>query len=60
MVKNSPDGSGGARDAGLIPGLEDPLETEMANHSSVAKKIIIIIKCGVLRKYESVKESRWW
>ena len=35
VVKNSPAGSGDARDAGLIPGLEDPLETEMANHSSV-------------------------
>ena len=31
-VKNPP---ANARDVGLIPGLEDPLEKEMAAHSSV-------------------------
>ena len=31
-VKNPP---ANARDVGLIPGLEDPLEKEMATHSSV-------------------------
>ena len=32
MVKNSPEN---ARDAGLIPGSEDPLEEEMTTHSSI-------------------------
>ena len=32
VVKNPP---ANARDVGLIPGLEDPLEKEMATHSSV-------------------------
>ena len=32
MVKNTPTNAG---DAGSIPGLEDPLEGEMAYHSSV-------------------------
>ena len=31
VVKNPP---ANARDVGLIPGLEDPLEKEMATHSS--------------------------
>ena len=39
MVKNPPASSGDLRDAGLIPGLmqdwEDPLEEDMATHSSV-------------------------
>ena len=35
MVKNMPANSGDSRDVGLIPGLEDPLEKEMATHSSV-------------------------
>ena len=32
VVKNPP---ANARDVGLIPGLEDPLEKEMATHSSI-------------------------
>ena len=32
MVKNLPDN---VRDVGLIPGSEDPLEKEMATHSSI-------------------------
>ena len=37
MVENLPANAG---DKGLIPGLEDPLEKEMATHSSIlAKKI---------------------
>ena len=32
VVKNPP---ANARDTGLIPGWEDPLEKEMANHSSI-------------------------
>ena len=35
VVKNSPAKAGDIRDVGLIPGLEDPLEKEMATHSSV-------------------------
>ena len=35
MVKNPPANAGNVRDAGLIPGLEDPLEKEMATHSSI-------------------------
>ena len=33
--KSLPANSGDVRDAGLIPGLEDPLEKEMATHSSI-------------------------
>ena len=33
MVKNLPASAGDARDTGSIPGLEDPLEEEMATHS---------------------------
>ena len=35
MVKSLPANAGDARDAGLIPGWEDPLEEEMATHSSI-------------------------
>ena len=35
MVKNLPANSEDTGDAGLIPGLEDPLEKEMATHSSI-------------------------
>ena len=35
MLKNSPANAGDAGDPGLISGLEDPLEEEMATHSSV-------------------------
>ena len=35
VVKNLPANAGDARDAGSIPGLEDPLEEEMATHSSI-------------------------
>ena len=34
MVKNLPANAGDAGDVGLIPGGEDPLEAEMAAHSS--------------------------
>ena len=34
MVKNLPANARDIRDAGLIPGLEDPLEESMATHSS--------------------------
>ena len=35
VVRNSPANAGDARDLGWIPGLEDPLEKEMATHSSI-------------------------
>ena len=35
MVKNLPANAGDARDAGLIPGQEDPLEEGMATLSSI-------------------------
>ena len=35
MVKNPPASAGDIRDAGLILGQEDPLEKEMATHSSI-------------------------
>ena len=35
MIKNPPTNAGDAIDAGLVLGLKDPLEKEMATHSSV-------------------------
>ena len=35
MVKNPPANASGTGDSGLIPGQEDPLEKEMATHSSI-------------------------
>ena len=35
VVKNLPVNAGDVRDAGLIPGWEDPLEEDMATHSSI-------------------------
>ena len=35
MVKNPPANAGEVRNAGSIPGLEDPLEEEMATHTSI-------------------------
>ena len=35
MIKNLPANTGDIRDAGSIPGLEDPLEEGMATHSSI-------------------------
>ena len=35
MVKNPPAKAGDVRDVGLIAGLENPLEEEMAPHSSI-------------------------
>ena len=35
MVKNLPANVQDSRDAGSVPGLEDPLEKEMATHSSI-------------------------
>ena len=38
--KESPANAGATEDAGLFPGWEDPLEEEMATHSSIPAKII--------------------
>ena len=35
MLKNLPANAGDARDMDSIPGSEDPLEEEMATHSSI-------------------------
>ena len=35
MVKNPPANVGDARDVGLVPGWEDPLQEGMATHSSI-------------------------
>ena len=35
MVKDLPAGAKGTRDAGSVPGWDNPLEKEMANHSSI-------------------------
>ena len=35
VVKNPPAKAGDAREVGLIPGLEDPLEEEKATHPSI-------------------------
>ena len=35
VVKNPPANAGEVRDAGSIPGQEDPLEKGMATHSSI-------------------------
>ena len=35
VTKNLPANAGDLREVGLVPGLEDPLEEEMATHSSV-------------------------
>ena len=35
MVKNPPAGAEDERDMGFIPGWDDPLEEEMATHSSI-------------------------
>ena len=35
MVKNLPDNAGNAGDVGSIPGSGNPLEKEMATHSSI-------------------------
>ena len=35
MIKNLPVSAGNTRDTGSIPGSEDPLEKEVATHSSI-------------------------
>ena len=48
MVKNPPANAGDARDAGQSLGQEDPLEEEMATHSS-------ILACGISQSMGSQK-----
>ena len=40
MVKNLSANAGDLRDAGLIPGLEDPLKKEMGTHCSILAREI--------------------
>ena len=40
MVKNPPASAGATEDTGSASGLEDPLEKEMATHSSILARII--------------------
>ena len=58
MVKNPPANAKGARDLGLIPGQEDPLEKEMATHSSIlAWKIPWIEEPGGLQSMGSQSDT---
>ena len=50
MVKNLPANAGDIRDAGLIPGWEDPAEEGMATHSSIlAQRIPWTEESGVTK-----------
>ena len=56
MVKNRPVGAGEAAEAGSIPVQEDPLEKEMATHSSIlAWKIPWMEEHGRLQSVGSVR-----
>ena len=49
-VENPPANAGDIRDAGSVPGSEDPLEEEMATHSSIlAWRILWTEQPGVLQ-----------
>ena len=53
MVKNLPINAGDARDMGLIPGWQDPLDEEMATPSSIlALKIPWTVEPGRLHTME--------
>ena len=59
VVKNLPASAGDVRDVDLIPGREDPLEKEMATHSSVlAWRIPWIEEPGGLQFMESQSQTR--
>ena len=59
VVKNPPASAGDVRDVGLIPGREDPLEKEMATHSSVlAWRIPWVEEPGGLQSMESQSQTR--
>ena len=54
MVKNTPANAGDVRHAGLIPGLEDPLEEGMETHSNIlAWRILWTEEIGELQSIES-------
>ena len=58
VVRNLPARAGDGGDMGWIPGLEDPLEEEMATHSSIfAWRIPWTEESGGLHSLRSRKES---
>ena len=62
VVQNPPANTGDARDVGfLFMGREDPLEEEMATHSSIfAKKIPWIEESGGLQSMGSQRAGHNW
>ena len=57
-VKNPPASARDARDVGLIPGLEHPLEEEIASHSSIHNSsdfFFPYVACGILISQPGVK-----
>ena len=60
VIKNLPANAGESRDMGSIPGQEDPLEEEMATHSSIlAWKFPWTEEPGGLQPMESQKSQTW-
>ena len=60
VVKNPPASTWVARDGGLIPGQEDPLEEGMATHSSVlAWRVPPTEEAGVDWVYKELDETDW-
>ena len=58
VIKNLPANAGESRDMGSIPGQEDPLEEEMATHSSIlAWKFPWTEEPGGLQPMESQKSQ---
>ena len=58
MAKNPPANAGDAGDMNSVSGLEDPLEQEMATHSSIlAWRIAWIVEPGGLQSIGVAKES---
>ena len=55
VVKNLPAKAGNVRDAGLIPGLEDPLEKGMATHSSILGLASLVAQ--LVKKPPAVRET---
>ena len=61
VVKNPPANAGDARDIGLIHGWEDPLEKEMATHSSIlAWRIPWTEEPGGLQSMGSTRDWQDW
>ena len=60
VIKNLPANAGESRDMGSIPGQEDPLEEEMATHSSIlAWKFPGTEEPGGLQPMQSQKSQTW-